>query len=146
MGADQGHLLFLAYNAIFVGLMKKLLTAILVFIYFTVSTGFVVSLHYCMDELSSAELGARQDQFCERCGMETDGHCCWDDVKVVKLQFQHTVSEAVQTVFAAPAVIVTTHEFFLAPLELPDTKEYFSDHSPPPDGQDTYLHNRVFRI
>ena len=127
--------------------MKKLFTVLLLIIYFTVSTGFVVSMHYCMNELSSAKIGDHADDYCDKCGMETDGRCCWDEVKVVKLQFQHTIAKLIQAAFSVPVVPVNHTAFLLAPLNnfTPDTDNTIA-HSPPLPEQDTYLKNCVFRI
>ena len=68
--------------------MKKLAASILLLIYFTVTTGFVVSVHYCMNKLDSIQLGDNSSEECGKCGMhvEDSGGCCKDDVKLVKMQ------------------------------------------------------------
>jgi hypothetical protein len=125
--------------------MKKVLTTILILVYFTVSTGFAVSLHYCMDKLYSAHLGDKADSICERCGMVMDGHCCWDEVKVVKLQVQHTIAKVI-TADYVPAISVIERTDYLLPVNSNDDPlPVYNVDRPPPDEQPIYIKNRVFR-
>ena len=147
IATEFNQLLFSLFCAIFEGEMKKLFTVVILLIYFTVSTGFVVSMHYCMNEFDSASIGETGDNECDRCGMETDGSCCWDDVKVVKLQFQHTIAKLVQAQFSTPATEAATASVFdISAISELTPKKYFVAHSPPLGKQDTYLFNCVFRI
>jgi hypothetical protein len=126
--------------------MKKALAAILLLVYFTVSTGFVVSLHYCMDRLTSAEIGNSKSDKCDYCGMHKDGHCCRDDVKVVKLQTTHLASQITVPFFSLSFVSVATTEFIVSPFYNFTKTSHAIAHSPPLNEQDTYLQNCVFRI
>ena len=55
--------------------MKKALAAILLLVYFAVTTGFSLSVHYCMDEFESASIGSSGDDVCDNCGMhKADGY------------------------------------------------------------------------
>lgn len=68
--------------------MKKATASILLLLYFVVSTGFVVSVQYCMDKANGVELVETAHKECGKCGMTikiNDG-CCKDDVKVLKVQ------------------------------------------------------------
>ena len=126
--------------------MKKTLAAILLLVYFTVSTGFVVSLHYCMDRLTSTEIGNSKSDKCDYCGMHKDGHCCRDDVKVVKLQVLHTISQIAVPLFSLSPAHVVTATFIVSPFyNFTKTNDAIA-HSPPLSEQDTYLQNCVFRI
>lgn len=128
--------------------MKKLAAAILLLVYFTVTTGFVVSVHYCMGKIESAELGCSGDEDCGTCGMtikKSDG-CCKDDIKVVKMNTDHRLAK------------VAFADLSLAPLQTAhcDYKIDFSSdtnepllslaNGPPPNGPETYLRNCVFRL
>jgi hypothetical protein len=127
--------------------MKKALAAILLLVYFTVSTGFVVSLHYCMDRLDSAQIGERKADKCGKCGMHKNKHkCCWDDVKVVKLQTSHVASKGMTADFTLPAVVLTADGFLLSPFYNFTQSNKAIAHGPPLSEQATYLHNCVFRI
>jgi hypothetical protein len=126
--------------------MKKALASIVLLIYFAVSTGFVLSVHYCMDRFDSAQLGTSASDKCAKCGMHKDGGCCRDDVKVVKLQTSHMASQLISSEFSLPAAQIITTEFLLSPFR--NYTETFKavDHGPPLSEQDTYINNRVFRI
>ena len=125
--------------------MKQLLAAIVLLVYFCATTGFVISLHYCMDRFDSAEIGAKKNDRCGKCGMHKNG-CCWDDVKVVKLQTFHLASKIKAGNFSAPAIQILTTEFILYPFKNFNSSKDSIAHSPPLSDQDTYLQNRVFRI
>jgi hypothetical protein len=125
--------------------MKKVLTTILILVYFTVSTGFAVSLHYCMDKLYSAHLGDKVDKVCDRCGMVTDGNCCRDEVKVVKLQLQHTIAKLITADHSPTIAIIDRPYFFLASNINKGARPVYNVDRPPPDEQAIYIRNRVFR-
>lgn len=141
------RLLFIKPGDIFALQMKKLLAAILLLVYFTVSTGFVVSLHYCMDRFDSARIGGSSSDECGKCGMHQDeSKCCWDDVKMVKLQTNHLASKALIAEFSVPVVKEFTTDFLLAPLYYLEEKTPVLAHGPPLSEQETYLQNCVFRL
>jgi hypothetical protein len=128
--------------------MKRVLVTISLLVYFVVSTGFVVSVHYCMDRLNGLEWGESDAAQCGKCGMPTtdsDG-CCKDEVKVVKLKVDHTLAKLLTADFSIslPAVL-TAHYLFTPYLAKIATEEPVA-HGPPLSEQDTYLLNRVFRI
>lgn len=128
--------------------MKKGLSLILLLIYFTVSTGFTVNLHYCMDEVQSWELGSTDDKKCGLCGMNTqDSGCCHDEVKVIKLQQDVFKAQAIAYHFSFPVLISHTTSYLLLPFQNVKTADqHFSPGSPLINKQDTYLNNCVFRI
>ena len=116
-------------------------------VYFLVSTGFAVSVHYCMDEIDSVELGTESDTECNRCGMDvSDNNCCRDEVKVHKLQTSHVVSKALQLNFAIPALITATADLTLSPFRNYKPSLFSITHSPPLNGRDILIENCVFRI
>lgn len=126
--------------------MKKLLVTIMLAVYAVMSTGFVVSLHYCMDQLNSAQLGEKTSGKCDRCGMHKDGHCCWDDVKIVKIQTSHlTPNSSIEIPSMAPA-LVTRFSYVMVPAFNAVRTSYPIAHGPPINKQDTYLTNCVFLI
>ncbi len=129
--------------------MKRILVAILLLVYFTVSTGFVINLHYCMDKMASVELGGKKSDKCGKCGMpkkDKEG-CCRDEVKVVKLYQDQLTAYFIDFRFSALATLVTHSGFIVSvfkPASLPTSHKA---HAPPLiSEQDTYLVNGVFRI
>lgn len=128
--------------------MKKFAASILLLLYFVVSTGFVVSVHYCMNKVNNIELGHVTTEECGKCGMlvEDSEGCCKDEVKVVKIHADQLIAKLVNVNFSLPAHIPNTTEHLLIPLFYKNDKEEPVAHGPPLSEQDTYLHNCVFRI
>jgi len=126
--------------------MKRILLLLVLLSYFLVSSGFTVSLHYCMDRLDSAEIGSTNEKKCSKCGMHKDGGCCKDEVVMVKLQTNHLPSTVLISDFSMPALPAFESYFLLAPLQNFDASIISPESSPPPDEGDVYLVNRVFRI
>jgi hypothetical protein len=128
--------------------MKRAVASILLFFYFLVNTGFVVSVHYCMDKVNGVELGDSNHKECGKCGMtieERDG-CCKDDVKVMKMQVDQLMAKLVKADFSLPLIATNDTEFLFTPLFYTIEKSEPVAHGPPLSEQDTYLQNRVFRI
>lgn len=102
-----------------------------------------------MNRLDSAELGAVEADTCGKCGMhvEDSNGCCRDEVKVVKLSTDHFASYVVSAFSAATTAVLTPTQYLLLPFyNFSEVRETIA-HSPPlPGKQDTYLHNRVFRL
>jgi hypothetical protein len=134
---------------IFAESMKRFASAILLLVYFTVSTGFAVSMHYCMNRLESTEMGVSHASTCGKCGMEvedSDG-CCRDEVKIVKLSLDQAFAKQVHQAFALPAVPVAHTEFLLAPLFQTISSSIEVAYPPPLISEaDTWLQNSVFRL
>lgn len=128
--------------------MKKVAAAILLLVYFTVTTGFTVSVHYCMNKKVSVDLGYSVKDDCGKCGMniEKSGGCCKDDVRVVKMQTDHNPAKIVTPDFSLhlpPAAFSGDPDAFLFSST---ANAYPLPHGPPLNGQDTYLRNCVFRL
>jgi hypothetical protein len=128
--------------------MKRLFTFVLLLIYFTVSSGVVVSMHYCMNKLDSTRLWTSSDDECGRCGMHKgENHCCWDDVTLVKLQTDHFASKLFVNDWAPAILVHPVVAFFQIPFyNFPHDAAVIPDSGPPLPTQDTYLQNCVFRI
>ncbi len=129
--------------------MKRVATSILLVIYFVVSSGFAVNLHYCMDKFHSWELGTDENEKCDQCGMMTEksSGCCRDEVKLVKIQQDVFQSKSTIYSFALPFLI--SHypiNLLLSSQKLILPKEYFNHTHPLLSKQYTYLSNCVFRI
>ncbi|RYY39448.1 MAG: hypothetical protein EOO08_10490 [Chitinophagaceae bacterium] len=128
--------------------MKKLFAILTLIAYFTVSTGFVVNLHYCMDRYHSWAIGTQEGDRCATCGMsQKKNNCCHDQVKVVKVAQDVTAASSIFFAFSVPALVPVQHTYALhAPVnELP--RPATPIHGPPLiDKQGTYLRNCVFLI
>lgn len=128
--------------------MKKAFAAILLSIYFLVSTGFTVNLHYCMDEFYAWELGESDDE-CDKCGMTTSKSegCCRDEVKLLKLKQDVFQAKSATYFFALPALVNATSTYLLLPFKNAVPIQQFAVHDPPSlSGQYSYIKNCVFRI
>jgi hypothetical protein len=130
--------------------MKKVFAAIMLLAYFTVSTGFTVNLHYCMNQLASWDLGHGDNERCGSCGMKVKkaSGCCKNEVKVVKLQQDMVGAHAIAFNFSIPALSHHSFEIFTTSPSFLE-REYVSSlaHGPPLiSKQDTYLRNCVFRL
>ncbi|TCJ17579.1 hypothetical protein EPD60_05135 [Flaviaesturariibacter flavus] len=131
--------------------MKKALAIFVLLAYFTVSTGFVVNLHYCMDRFHSWELGADARERCDTCGMKLalkKNKCCHDEFKVVKVQQDVTAAKYSVYAFSVPAMAPSFASLYLVPETVPLARPAAPAHGPPLliSRQDTYLRNGVFRI
>lgn len=62
--------------------MKKIFAFFLVVIYFIVSTGFVVNVHYCMGKLSSIKIEQPAKKCCCK---KPHKNCCKTEQQLVKL-------------------------------------------------------------
>jgi hypothetical protein len=128
--------------------MKKVFAAILLILYFTVSTGFTVSLHYCMDRLASMKIGLPHSDKCLSCGMKIKPEgCCKDQVKVIKLQQDNVNAHYAIVHFSAPKAIISTAQLINQAVRSVGAAQNYFTHGPPfISKQDTYLHNCVFRL
>ena len=130
--------------------MKKVLFSISFLCYFAVTSGVVISSHFCMKRLVSVHLFETSSAVCGRCGMDTheSNGCCRNDVKVVKLEQDQTKIPVVT--YELPALeirVFTPSAFIVSSFENIDVQCHFHNHSPPLlSEQDTYLQNNVFRI
>src|ERR687890_814593 len=100
-------------------LMKRFLASILLLIYFCVSTGFVVSMHYCMNKFDSVQVGAADSEKCGKCGMHTEDSdgCCRDEVKVVKLQQDSQLAKLLMPSFSMAPVQLTLSQHLVLPFQ-----------------------------
>lgn len=130
--------------------MKRIIVSIIALIYFTVSSGMVMSVHYCMGEVSNIQVNQVPEERCI-CGMskkETSSKgCCKTEFTMVKLADTHKASSASYDI-QTPVVLVARYLSQLeASLYNTSIKTYTDIHGPPLlSEQDTYLLNCVFRI
>lgn len=103
-----------------------------------------------MNRLASTQLFSSGKDVCGQCGMHNDDSngCCHDEVKVVKLELDHTTVPVITFDFPAyDAAIIPPSEFIETAFYNINVEKHFHNHSPPLlSGQDTYIRNSVFRI
>ncbi len=124
--------------------MKKFLAILLIGLYITTTSGVVLSIHYCMGEVSGVAIGHTQSNNCATCGMDNQG-CCHDDFKVVKVSDNHQaplMADDLQKFFV-PAPEPVTHHFSYLPLR--SGSYHYQAHAPPSPGSLNILYC-VFRI
>lgn len=130
--------------------MKKLFFSISFLCYFAVTSGVVISSHFCMKRLLSVHLFETSPDVCGRCGMDTNelNGCCRNEIKVVKLvQDQTKIPIVTYELPALEIQAVIPSAFIVAAFKNIDEQRHFHNHSPPLlSEQDTYLRNNVFRI
>lgn len=127
--------------------MKKTIAAIMLLVYFTVSTGFAMSTHYCMDEIDSVQLGTEDDDSCNRCGMETgDNNCCRDEVTVHKLETSHIAGKVHLPDLQVPVVMIHHPGLLINPFRNFKPEANVTSHGPPLPAQEIYIDLCVFRI
>jgi hypothetical protein len=127
--------------------MKKIIVAILAFLYLGVSSGIAMEIHYCMGKKSGVELYGSPDEKCGKCGMKGKSGCCNDEHKFYKLNDSHkNVSNDLN--FETPvAVITNTFPLFDFLLVNKQPEEKINNHSPPVyTGPSACILNCIFRI
>lgn len=127
--------------------MKQLAAAILFVTYFLVNTGFVVSVHYCMNQMETVEIDARRALECGDCNkVDKEGlKCCKNEVTVFKIFVDQIPAKLVKTgVVLLPAYPLIPNTIF---TNYPAGERLVAmTNGPLISRQDTYLRNGVFRI
>jgi hypothetical protein len=130
-------------------MLKKLFGTISVIIYFAVTAGIVVNLHYCMSRFDSARLYTTGTDICGKCGMHTEDSdgCCHDELKVIKLNEDHHFSSFIFELRSPETVPSNYHNLPAEIITESARQKDYLNHSPPLlSQQDSYLQNCVFRI
>lgn len=146
MGKD----VFLLFRVIFMSL-KRFFSIVVLLAYFTVTSGFAVSLHYCMDELSGIELGTESADTCPKCGMEAEtapGGCCRDEVKLVQQKGDPAAVASLDFELAQVQAAALPAGTYAPLLFLPEAAPLTASIRPPPllGGYDLYLALCTFRL
>jgi hypothetical protein len=126
--------------------MKKLIVAFVAILYFTVSSGVVVNLHYCMGKLSSTKIDVLAKNLCGCKTKKTRG-CCKTTHKLLKIEDSHKFSVndySIQTPVSAAMVHTNASQDFSQSVEI--KKITFTNAPPEFQRQNIYLHNCVFLI
>jgi hypothetical protein len=127
--------------------MKKIIVAILAFLYLGVSSGIAMEIHYCMGEKAGVELYGSSDDKCGKCGMKAKPGCCNDEHKFYKLNDSHkNVSNdlSFEHVVAAVTIPYPVYDWRIA-TDATDSNIY--NNSPPDDTRPAAcILNCVFRL
>jgi len=127
--------------------MKRFIVSIIAVLYFTVSSGMVVSMHYCMGKLKTTKVQLTNTKTCCCKKTESKKSCCKTQQHFVKLDDNHQASYADYKIEVPTAFIAST--YFLAQQDNGITKNQHTStiHAPPlSKEQSVYLLNCVFRI
>lgn len=126
--------------------MKKALAIALALTYLFISSGVVVSVHYCMGEVADVAIGHSNTDTCGTCGMD-NSDCCHDDVSIVKIQDSHSMASAQADFVKAEAI---AQQFSPAVHTMSRSSRIAAGiyhHRPPPsDQQPLHIRYCVFRI
>jgi hypothetical protein len=85
--------------------MKKLLISLLALIYFTVSSGMMMNIHYCMGKMSSVKVGMFLNKNCRNCKGTDHRGCCHTESRLIKIEDNQQVSHADYS-FSVPVKIL----------------------------------------
>jgi len=127
--------------------MKKIIIGILSLIYLTVTSGVVISMHYCMGKIADVEYAYRTNNKCDKCGMENKQGCCHTEYKIVKLSDDQQQVKA-SSGFNQQLTPVIHYTFsLLQPLQGLEKNQPLVIYSPPDNRQiPLYLSQSIFRI
>ncbi len=126
--------------------MKKFLIVTLAIIYLGVSSGFAMTIHYCMGKVSSVELLSDKDK-CGKCGMKPGTGCCKDDFKIFKLNDAHKLISNDINIFTPVAILDNSKNYFDAKYFGTEVTGDYKNNSPPiTQGISLCILNCVFRI
>ncbi|MBI2730202.1 MAG: hypothetical protein HYX40_05535 [Sphingobacteriales bacterium] len=119
-------------------------------LYLVTTSGVVVTIHYCMGKISSADYGVANVHFCDKCGIKESGKkkgCCHSENKIYKIDDSHNFvkasSDLVKITATVPGRIINAEQ----PVHDTETLLALQYHSPPDKRRTVvYLYNNVFRI
>lgn len=130
--------------------MKKIVTAILAILYFSVSSGMVFNIHYCKDKVSSVKIDllAKDLCGCSKKGKKTNKkNCCKTEHKIIKLQNDHKISTTDYSLKIPVTPVLLTNYFFDSPLKSFNNNNNVTVIKPPLiSEQNIHIENCVFRI
>lgn len=137
-------------NNIFAAGLKKITTILIAVVYFAVSCGIVINMHYCMGKLADITYhAADQSSHCDNCGMDNSG-CCHNNIQVVKLENIQQPVAAVHFKLPALKPVLQKHDYAEAALlqqHFSATfKPYNNSHPPGANSTSRSILYAVFRI
>lgn len=128
--------------------MKKILLAILTFVYLVVASGIALEIHYCMGKQAGVEWCGSDDGKCGKCGMESKNNgCCQDIHKFIKLTDSHkNTSNEFEAGVKDVLVLAETPSYTSSLNDAVATPAVAYTHPPGPGGHSLCIRNCVFRL
>ena len=130
--------------------MKKVIVAIIAFLYMGISSGVAMDIHYCMGKKAGVGFYGDEKDKCNKCGMKGKKNpCCHDQHKFYKINDSHksVTNDAVPTpkVVDTVAVVTTFYNRFF--YKASDATKAVNVNSPPDYTKpQLYITNSVFRL
>lgn len=132
--------------------MKKLVVAILSFLYISTSSGATLQMHYCMDKLVDWSIGHSDEKnTCKNCGMEKDGKgknsCCKDEQKQLKIDKDQKATAVFQLTLSLATPLPALYPVYNFVRITSVTEKFPLSNAPPRSPQPSvYIRNCTFRI
>ena len=130
--------------------MKKITVAIFAVFYLTISSGFTVHIHYCMNKLAGWSLFHLDKDKCGVCGMHKSNSkdCCKDEHKFLKNNTDQKVSESAAQLVQVLTLVIPANFFELPINDFSSVTEKNPVSHAPPRSAGIAVHKRncVFLI
>ena len=126
--------------------MKRLLTLFVTIIYFCISSGFVMSVHYCMGKISKVNVEIVPSKYCI-CGKKETKGCCKTESKFIKLSDDYQATYADVSIVAPFHIVPNFYTITNSIVVNSNVKLAFNTYSQPiVSPQPIYILNCDFRI
>ena len=126
--------------------MKKFLVTILAVIYLTVSSGFAMTIHYCMGKVSKPTIEIASSKSCA-CGKKEMKGCCKTESKFIKLSDDYQATYADVSIVAPLHIVPNFYTITNSIVVNSNVKLAFNTYSQPiVSPQPIYILNCDFRI
>jgi hypothetical protein len=126
--------------------MKKLFVIPLLFLYMVATSGIIVHLHYCGEQIESwafnSETNGCEDDPCDENDTE-EHHCCKDKVVKSKISWEQSVVSQFKLSLSQKFVVSQTQVYFFETNEAkfsPDPSANYSANAPPGNWQSIPLY------
>lgn len=126
--------------------MKRLLTFTTAIIYFCISSGFIMNVHYCMGKVSKVNIEIIPSKYCA-CGKKETKSCCKTESKFYKITDNHQATYADVSIISPYHILPTFYTYKPTIVTSNNTAITYNTHAPPIlKSQPIYILNCVFRI
>ncbi len=126
--------------------MKRLLTFIIAIIYFCISSGFIMNVHYCMGKLSNVNIEIIPSTLCG-CGKKETKGCCKTESKFYKITDNYEATYANFNITIPTHTLPTFYSHTHTVVTSTIATNIYNTHAPPIfRPQLIYILNCVFRI